>query len=86
MMQLQKHMSSDKKWYDWLIDQVAAASYGLALELQNLPSKKANNFNILNHRPAKVGMDNDYGLLYRIMCRILVVIIFVDLLQLFWLR
>ena len=44
----------------------------------------ANNFNILNHRPAKFGMGNDYGLLYRITYRILVVIIFGDLLQLFW--
>ena len=25
MTQLQKHMLSDKKWYDWLMDQVAAA-------------------------------------------------------------
>ena len=24
----------------------------------------AKNFNILNHRPAKFGMGNDYGLLY----------------------
>ena len=35
MMQLQKHMLSDKKWYDWLIDWVAAVGkcYGLALQL-----------------------------------------------------
>ena len=26
MMQLQKHMLSDKKWYDWLAEGVAAAA------------------------------------------------------------
>ena len=68
MRQLQKHMLIDKKWYDWLTDQVAAVGryYGLALELQNVPSKTTNNFNILNHRQAEFGMGNDYGLLYRI--------------------
>ena len=35
-MQLQKHMLSDKKWYDWLTGRVAAVGgyYELALELQ----------------------------------------------------
>ena len=44
MTQLQKHMFSDKKWYDWLTDQAAAVGRycGLALELQNVPSKMAN--------------------------------------------
>ena len=81
MMQSQKHMLSDKKWYDWLTNQVAAAGrcYGLALELQNVPSKMTNNFNILNHWPAKFGTGNEYGLLYRITHRILVVIIFDNL-------
>ena len=55
--------------------------YGLALELQNVPSK---NFSVLVHRPVKFGMDNDYRLLYRITYRKLVVIIFGDLLELFW--
>ena len=88
MTQLQKHMLIDKKWYDWLTDQVAAVGryYGLALELQNVPSKTTNNFNILNHRQAEFGMGNDYGLLYRITYRILVMIIIGDLPQLFWLR
>ena len=44
----------------------------------------ANNFSVLVSRPVKFGMDNDYRLPYRIMYRILVVIIFGDLLQLFW--
>ena len=54
MMQLQKHMLSDKKWYDWLTDRVAAVGrcYGVALELQKVPSKAANNFSILNHKQA----------------------------------
>ena len=40
-----KHMFSDKKWYDWLTDGAAAVGryYGLALELQNVPSKTVNN-------------------------------------------
>ena len=86
MTLLQKHMFSDKKWYDWLTDRAAAVSryYGLALELQNVPSKTANNFSVLVCRPVKFGMDNDYRLPYRITYRILVVIIFGDLLQLFW--
>ena len=58
--------------------------YGLALQLQNVPSKTANNFSILVCRPVKFGMDNDYRLPHRITYRILVVIIFGDLLQLFW--
>ena len=63
IVQLQKHMLSDKKWYDWLTGQVAVVGscYGLALELQEVPSKTANNCNILNHR-----LGNDYKLLYRI--------------------
>ena len=79
MTQLQKHMLSDMKWYDWLTGRVAAVGrcYGLALELQNMPSKTANNFNILNHshRPAKFDVGNDYGLLYRITYRLILVII-----------
>ena len=69
MTQLQKHILSDKKWYDWLTDRVAAVSrcYGVALESQKVPSKAANSFSILNHEQAKFGMDNDYRLLYRIM-------------------
>ena len=57
MTQLQKHMLSDKKWYDWLTGEVAAVGrcYGLALELQNVLSKTAKSFEILNHRPAKFG-------------------------------
>ena len=45
-MQLQKDMFSDKKWYDWLTDPAAAVGryYGMALELQIVPSKAANNF------------------------------------------
>ena len=88
MVQLQKHMLSDKKWYDWLTGQVAVVGrcYGLALELHEVLSKTANNCNILNHRPAKFDMGNDYELLYRIMYRLLVIIIFGDLLQLLWLR
>ena len=56
MMQLQKHMFSDKRWYDWLTDRAAAVGryYGLALELQNVPSKKANNFSVLVHRPVNL--------------------------------
>ena len=86
MMQLQKHMFSDKKWYDWLTDRAAAVGryYGLALELQNVSSKTANNSSVLVSRPVKFGMDNDYRLLYRITYQLLVVIIFGDLLQLFW--
>ena len=61
----------------------AIRHYGLALELQNVPSKTANNFSVLVCRPVKFDMDNDYRLPYRIMYRILVVIIFGDLLQLF---
>ena len=60
--------------------------YGLALELQKMPFKTANNFSIFNHRPPKFGMGNDYGLLYRITYRLLVVIIFGDLPQLIWQR
>ena len=54
-----KHMLSDMKWYDWLTGQVVAVGrcYGLALELQNVPSE-------INHRLAKFGIGNDYGLLY----------------------
>ena len=79
-------MLSDKKRYDWLTDRAAAVGryYGLALKLQNVPSETANNFSVLVHRPVKVGMDNDYRLLCRITYRILVVITFCDLLQLFW--
>ena len=58
--------------------------YGLALELQNVPSKTANIFSVLVRRPVKFGMDNNYRLPYRIRYRLLVVIIFGDLLQLFW--
>ena len=43
----------------------------------------ANNFSVLVSRPVKFGMD-DYRLPYRITHQILVVIIFGDLLQLFW--
>ena len=40
-----KHTLSDKKWYDWLTGWVAAVGrcYGLALELQKVPSTMANN-------------------------------------------
>ena len=62
----------------------AGRCYGLALELQNVPSKTANNFSVLVRRPVKFGMDNDYRLPYRITYRLLVVIIFGNLLQLFW--
>ena len=48
--------------------------YGLALELQNVPSKMASNFNILNHRLAKFGMGNDCGLFYRITYGLLLMI------------
>ena len=44
----------------------------------------ANNFSVLVPRPVKFGMDNDYRLPYGITYPILVVIIFGDLLQLFW--
>ena len=40
--------------------------------------KTVNYFNTFNHRPAKVGMSNDYGLLYRLMDRYLVVIVSSD--------
>ena len=40
--------------------------YGLVIELQNVPSKTANNFSVLVRRPVKFGMDNDYRLPYRI--------------------
>ena len=68
-----KHMFSDKKWYGWLNDQAAVVGrcYGLALELKNVPSKTANNLSVLNHRPVKFDMDNDYKLLYRITYRLL---------------
>ena len=63
--------------------QLQAGCYGLALELPNVLSKMANNLSVLNHRPEKFDMNNDYGLLYRITYRILVVSIFGDLPQLF---
>ena len=36
MTQLQKHMFSDKKWYNWITERATAVGryYGLALELQ----------------------------------------------------
>ena len=46
--------------------QLQAGCYGLALESQNVLSKMANSFSVLNHRPEKFDMNNDYGLLYRI--------------------
>ena len=40
-MQLQKHMSSDKKWYDWLTGRVGAVGecYGLVLQSQKVSPK-----------------------------------------------
>ena len=48
------------------------------IELQAMPSKTANNFNILNCRPAKFGIGNVYGLLYKVRYR-LVIIVFGDI-------
>ena len=62
-------MLSDMKSNDWLIGQVAAVGrcYELGIELLKVPSEMVNNFSILNHRPAKFGMGDDYNyvLLYR---------------------
>ena len=71
-----KHMLSDMKWYDWLTGQVVAVGrcYGLALELQNVPSEMASNFSVLNHRLAKFGIGNDYGLFHRITYGLLLMI------------
>ena len=44
----------------------------------------ANNFSVFVRRPVKFGMDKDYRLPYSITYRLLVVIIFGDILQLFW--
>ena len=64
-----KHMFSDMEQYDWLTCQVGTVvrCYGLTMELQAMPSKMANNFNILNCRPAKFSIGNVYGLLYKVM-------------------
>ena len=48
--------------------------YGLAIELQVVPSKTANKSNILKYRPAKFGMGNDYGLLYKVMYRLVIIV------------
>ena len=63
-----KHMFSDMERYHWLTCGVATVGmyYGLAIELQAVPSKMANNFDNLNCRAVKFGISNVYGLLYTV--------------------
>ena len=62
--------------YDWLTCRVETVGryYGLAIELQAMPTKMANNFNILNRRPAKFGIGNVYGLLYKVTYRLVIIV------------
>ena len=39
-----------------------------AIESHKMPSKTANYFNTFNHRLAKFGMSNDYGLIFSDNC------------------
>ena len=73
------------KWQEviWLANRSRQVLWA-GFRIENVQSKMANNFN--RRLIAKFGMGNDYGLLYRITYRILLVIIFGDLSQLFWLR
>ena len=67
-----KHMFSDMERYDWLT--CLSGNCGQVLWADYRIVSSANNFNILNCRPAKFGIGNVYGLLYKVTYRLVIIV------------